>query len=247
MHMRREFLMSLAIVAALPLAACGSDSSGSSPSVSSPGPSGGAAGAASASVASPPPGSSTPAAPASAAAVPSPAAKSPAATVPIPGAGPQKVDTASIPELVPGGGSPPVADACALVGAEQVQAIMGAPTAGQSQNLGNAALSTSVCSWGGLAEGHALMLQVLKPGTVADPGQILIPPSDIASADAPVPPGGKVWNGAVIGGETTPGVTWGWAVGGNQVILLYAGSDLENAKRDAILAAARTVNTNLGG
>lgn len=144
-------------------------------------------------------------------------------TAPVPGTGPAAPSRELIPELAVNGGSPPVGDACALV---QIPESLGAGAApGEAMNQGSSELSLSSCAWGSGDTESMLILYVIRPGAVADPGAYFIPQQAPASLAAPQPPGGRMWEAGFygLGGATVEGRTYAWSSGSNQVVLTFMG------------------------
>lgn len=210
---------------------------------------------AAAAASSPAAGQSAPASAGTAAAPqsqPAPAASStrvavaaPAGALPMPGQQelPPEEELNKLPEPTPGGGTPPIGDACALVPGGAL-AVLAPGVTGSGASIGSEAFSGSGCTWGKLGDNSLVSLYVLTPGKLADPGALLVPGTGAMAA--PNPPGGNLWGTATISGTSGPGLTYGWTVGGKQVVLTYVGP-VDDAVRAASLEAARAVNAGLGG
>lgn len=140
----------------------------------------------------------------------------------------------------------PVADACTLLTEPQVSAVLNRIAAGTGESKASEGYGLSYCVWGLLTDGTALSLQVFSPGAVGDPLGLLlagVPGVPHRCRACPTvrctPPARCQATGAWV--RRSPG-----RMPGRQVALSVVGAETPESQQQALVAAAREVNSALG-
>lgn len=92
-----------------------------------------------------------------------------------------------------------------------------------------------------------LLLYVIRPGAVPDPGAYFIPEQAPASLAAPQPPGGRMWEAGFfgLGGATVEGRTYAWSKGSDQVVLTFLG-EVTPQRAQELVQLVRQADSALG-